>query len=43
MGAHDAAQSKAAGRIITLPETNALADELCAFLRDLTINSLLSA
>ncbi|WOL05844.1 hypothetical protein Cni_G14575 [Canna indica] len=35
-GADDAAQSKAAGRIITLPETNTIADGLCAFLGDLT-------
>ncbi|KAE9459590.1 hypothetical protein C3L33_08559, partial [Rhododendron williamsianum] len=36
MGANDAAQSKAAGRIITLPETNTIADGLRAFLGDLT-------
>ncbi|KAJ0105409.1 hypothetical protein Patl1_17751 [Pistacia atlantica] len=36
MGANDAAQSKAAGRIITLPETNTVADGLRAFLGDLT-------
>ncbi|BBH03341.1 serine racemase [Prunus dulcis] len=35
-GANDAAQSKAAGRIITLPETNTVADGLRAFLGDLT-------
>ncbi|KAA8520818.1 hypothetical protein F0562_011491 [Nyssa sinensis] len=35
-GANDAAQSKAAGRIITLPETNTIADGLRAFLGDLT-------
>ncbi|KAH7863265.1 hypothetical protein Vadar_015443 [Vaccinium darrowii] len=38
MGANDAAQSKAAGRIITLPETNTIADGLRAFLGDLTCN-----
>ncbi|KAK3224936.1 hypothetical protein Dsin_004798 [Dipteronia sinensis] len=36
MGANDAAQSKAAGRIITLSETNTVADGLRAFLGDLT-------
>lgn len=35
-GANDAAQSKAAGRIITLAETNTIADGLRAFLGDLT-------
>lgn len=35
-GANDAAQSKAAGKIITLPETNTVADGLRAFLGDLT-------
>ncbi|GFZ01413.1 serine racemase [Actinidia rufa] len=35
-GANDAAQSKAAGRIVTLPETNTIADGLQAFLGDLT-------
>ena len=35
-GANDAAQSKAAGKIITLPETNTIADGLEAFLGDLT-------
>jgi threonine dehydratase len=35
-GADDAAQSKAAGRIITLPETNTIADGLRAFLGDFT-------
>ncbi|KAM1146148.1 hypothetical protein FF1_038060 [Malus domestica] len=35
-GANDAAQSKSAGRIITLPETNTVADGLRAFLGDLT-------
>jgi serine racemase len=35
-GANDAAQSKAAGRIITLPETNTIADGLRAFLGDFT-------
>ncbi|KAF5192798.1 L-threonine dehydratase biosynthetic ilva, partial [Thalictrum thalictroides] len=35
-GANDAAQSKAAGRIITLSETNTIADGLRAFLGDLT-------
>ncbi|WOL05842.1 hypothetical protein Cni_G14573 [Canna indica] len=35
-GADDAAQSKAAGQIITLPETNTIADGLRAFLGDLT-------
>ncbi|KAF5729984.1 serine racemase [Tripterygium wilfordii] len=35
-GANDAAQSKAAARIITLPETNTIADGLRAFLGDLT-------
>ncbi|KAL6182170.1 hypothetical protein ACLB2K_043593 [Fragaria x ananassa] len=35
-GANDAAQSKEAGRIITLPETNTVADGLRAFLGDLT-------
>ncbi|KAF8380262.1 hypothetical protein HHK36_027746 [Tetracentron sinense] len=35
-GANDAAQSKEAGRIITLPETNTIADGLRAFLGDLT-------
>ncbi|XVF13145.1 hypothetical protein REPUB_Repub08aG0183000 [Reevesia pubescens] len=35
-GANDAAQSKAAGTIITLPETNTVADGLRAFLGDLT-------
>lgn len=35
-GANDAAQSKAAGRIITLPETNTIADGLRASLGDLT-------
>ncbi|KAM6587891.1 hypothetical protein CsatA_010496 [Cannabis sativa] len=34
--ANDAAQSKAAGKIITLPETNTVADGLRAFLGDLT-------
>lgn len=36
IGANDAAQSKAAGRIITLLETNSVADGLRAFLGDLT-------
>ena len=35
-GADDAARSKAAGRIITLPETNTVADGLRAFLGDFT-------
>uniref|UniRef100_A0A7N0U190 Serine racemase n=1 Tax=Kalanchoe fedtschenkoi TaxID=63787 RepID=A0A7N0U190_KALFE len=35
-GADDAARSKAAGRIVTLPETNTIADGLRAFLGDLT-------
>lgn len=35
-GANDAAQSKAAGRIITLPVTNTVADGLQASLGDLT-------
>ncbi|KAK8478983.1 hypothetical protein V6N13_096190 [Hibiscus sabdariffa] len=35
-GANDAAQSKAAGRIVTLPETNTVADGLRAFLGELT-------
>ena len=35
-GANDAALSKAAGEIITLPETNTVADGLRAFLGDLT-------
>ncbi|XP_039133526.1 serine racemase [Dioscorea cayenensis subsp. rotundata] len=35
-GADDAAQSKAAGRIVTLPHTNTIADGLRAFLGDLT-------
>ncbi|KAK7358630.1 hypothetical protein VNO77_00568 [Canavalia gladiata] len=35
-GADDAAQSKAAGRVITLPETNTIADGLRAFLGDFT-------
>ncbi|XP_057443274.1 serine racemase-like [Lotus japonicus] len=35
-GADDAAQSKAAGRIIRLPETNTIADGLKAFLGDCT-------
>ncbi|KAG4391562.1 hypothetical protein GLYMA_05G206600v4 [Glycine max] len=35
-GADDAAQSKAAGRIIRLPETNTIADGLRAFLGDFT-------
>ncbi|CAD5170467.1 unnamed protein product [Musa acuminata subsp. malaccensis] len=35
-GADDAAQSKAAGQIIRLPETKTIADGLCAFLGDLT-------
>ncbi|KAF8702414.1 hypothetical protein HU200_032790 [Digitaria exilis] len=35
-GADDSAQSKAAGRIITLPSTNTIADGLRAFLGDLT-------
>ncbi|GLT49758.1 hypothetical protein SLA2020_232920 [Shorea laevis] len=35
-GANDAAQSKAAGRIVTLPETNTIADGLRAFLGELT-------
>ncbi|XP_072988951.1 serine racemase [Typha latifolia] len=35
-GADDASQSKAAGRIITLPETNTIADGLRAFLGELT-------
>lgn len=35
-GADDAAQSKIAGRIVTLPETNTVADGLRAFLGDLT-------
>lgn len=35
-GANDAAQSKAAGKIVTLPETNTVADGLRAFLGDLT-------
>ncbi|WCJ26248.1 L-threonine dehydratase catabolic TdcB [Euphorbia peplus] len=36
LGANDAAQSKAAGEIITLPETNTIADGLRAFLGNLT-------
>ncbi|KAL2631958.1 hypothetical protein R1flu_016644 [Riccia fluitans] len=36
MGADDAAQSKAAGKIVTLPEVNTIADGLRAFLGDLT-------
>lgn len=35
-GADDSAQSKAAGKIITLPSTNTIADGLRAFLGDLT-------
>lgn len=35
-GANDAAQSKNADRIITLPETNTIADGLRASLGDLT-------
>lgn len=35
-GANDAAQSKKAGRIITLPETKSIADGLRASLGDLT-------
>lgn len=35
-GADDSAQSKAAGRIVTLPATNTIADGLRAFLGDLT-------
>ncbi|XP_065858246.1 serine racemase [Euphorbia lathyris] len=35
-GANDAAQSKTAGEIITLPETNTIADGLRAFLGNLT-------
>ncbi|XP_043723125.1 serine racemase-like [Telopea speciosissima] len=35
-GANDAAQSKSAGRIIKLPETNTVADGLRAFMGDLT-------
>lgn len=35
-GADDASQSKAAGRIVTLPETKTIADGLRAFLGDLT-------
>ncbi|GMN32183.1 hypothetical protein TIFTF001_003557 [Ficus carica] len=35
-GANDAAQSKAAGKIVTLPETNTVADGLRAFIGDLT-------
>lgn len=35
-GADDAAKSKAAGRIIKLPEVNTIADGLRAFLGDLT-------
>jgi serine racemase len=35
-GADDASQSKVAGRIVTLPETNTIADGLRAFLGDLT-------
>ncbi|MBA0806173.1 hypothetical protein Gohar_005638 [Gossypium harknessii] len=35
-GANDAAQSKAAGRIVTLPETNTVADGLRAFLGEFT-------
>ncbi|KAK9094801.1 hypothetical protein Scep_026270 [Stephania cephalantha] len=35
-GANDSAQSKAAGKIITLPETKTIADGLRAFLGDLT-------
>lgn len=35
-GADDAAQSKAAGQILRLPETKTIADGLCAFLGDLT-------
>ncbi|KAJ8506132.1 hypothetical protein OPV22_007018 [Ensete ventricosum] len=35
-GADDAAQSKAAGQIVRLPETKTIADGLCAFLGDLT-------
>ncbi|XP_021300417.1 serine racemase isoform X1 [Herrania umbratica] len=35
-GANDAAQSKAVGRIVTLPETNTVADGLRAFLGELT-------
>lgn len=35
-GANDAAQSKKAGRIVTLPEANTVADGLRASLGDLT-------
>lgn len=35
-GADDASQSKVAGRIVTLPETNTIADGLRAFLGELT-------
>jgi serine racemase len=35
-GADDSAQSKACGKIITLPSTNTIADGLRAFLGDLT-------
>ncbi|XP_073112552.1 serine racemase [Elaeis guineensis] len=35
-GADDAARSKVAGKIVTLPETNTIADGLRAFLGDLT-------
>lgn len=35
-GADDASQSKVAGRIVTLPETDTIADGLRAFLGDLT-------
>ncbi|KAJ0454154.1 putative ammonia-lyase, Serine racemase [Helianthus annuus] len=35
-GANDAAQSKACGRLITLSQTNTIADELRASLRNLT-------
>lgn len=35
-GASDVAQSKAAGKIVTLPETNTIADGLRAFLGDQT-------
>lgn len=35
-GANDVAMSKAAGKIVTLPETTTIADGLRAFLGDLT-------
>lgn len=36
VGANDAALSKASGAIVTLPQTNTIADGLRAFLGDLT-------